>query len=133
VSWRDDLLNHRFCETCYLKRLARKRLGSAGLWVKIKRKFDMQGGRCSYTGTPLCFGVNDSLDHVRPISRYPELASDSENIEWVTRKVNEMKRDRTPDEFLCMIGEILKYRQPRTGPTDLKSNPALVREAVCFS
>jgi hypothetical protein len=61
-------------------------------------------------GIPLTLGVNDSLDHIYPLARFPERATDPTNIEWVSRKINEMKRDRTPDEFLALIGQILDYR-----------------------
>ena len=56
-------------------------------------------------------GVNDSLDHVYPVSRYPERATDPTNVEWVCRTINGMKRNRTPEEFLALLAQILSYRR----------------------
>ena len=55
-------------------------------------------------------GVNDSLDHPFPALQFPELARDPENIERVSREINEMKRDRTPEESLSLLRAILAYR-----------------------
>lgn len=101
---------YRLCEVCYLKKLSRQRLGSNQHWMALREKLAAQEWRCAYTGTLLVLGVNDALDHVLPASRYLDLASDPGNVEWVTRQINEMKRDRTPDEFLCLLRDILAYR-----------------------
>jgi CRISPR/Cas system Type II protein with McrA/HNH and RuvC-like nuclease domain len=85
-------------------------LRSSHHWRAIRAKFEAQGGRCAYTGQPLILGLNDSLDHVYPVSRYPARAEDPANIEWTTREVNQMKRDRTPAEFLALLKVILDYR-----------------------
>lgn len=105
------LPNHnRLCETCYFRVTAKQRLGGFKYWQVLKAKFDEQRGRCAYTGIPLILGVNASLDHIMPSLHYPHLRRDPNNIEWVSRAVNEMKRDRTPDEFLSLIKSIFHYR-----------------------
>jgi hypothetical protein len=98
------------CETCYLKKASRMRLGSARHWQALRVLLERQEWRCAYTGVPLVLGVNDSVDHIYPRSRFPERAPDPTNVEWVCRAVNEMKRDRTPDEFLALLHEIIAYR-----------------------
>jgi hypothetical protein len=103
-------LTYRLCETCYLRKLALGNLGSKKLWPVIRDKLIAQDWKCAYTGELLVLSVNDSLDHIYPLSRFPERATDPTNIEWVCRQVNEMKRDRTPEEFLTMIQHILDYR-----------------------
>jgi 5-methylcytosine-specific restriction endonuclease McrA len=103
-------LHHRYCETCYLKNKAKNRLGSRRSWTALKERLQAQGGRCSYTGFALVLGVNDSVDHIKPLDQHPELRSDPTNIEWVCREVNEMKRNRTPEEFLSFLRTILAYR-----------------------
>jgi hypothetical protein len=101
----------RLCEPCYLKKVCRFNFGTSLHWQRLAEKLVVQQGRCAYTGESLILGVNDSLDHIKPISRFPELRGDPENTEWVCRSVNEMKRDRTPEEFLCLIRQILAHRE----------------------
>jgi 5-methylcytosine-specific restriction endonuclease McrA len=79
------------------------------LWDKLKA----QNYRCAYTGEMIVLGVNDSLDHIMPISRFPHLRSDPNNVEWVTRRVNCLKWDSTPEEFLKTARLVVEYnRQP---------------------
>lgn len=98
------------CETHYLQKTARNRIGTGKAWKVLKEKLVSQDYKCSYTGTPLVLGENASVDHILPYHRYPHLKSDLDNIEWVTDEVNEMKRDRSPDEFIALITKILAYR-----------------------
>jgi len=62
--------------------------------------FEQQEGKCAYTGVELVPGVNASLDHIFPVSRFRHIAKHIDNLEWVCLSVNYMKRDRTRDEFL---------------------------------
>jgi 5-methylcytosine-specific restriction endonuclease McrA len=105
---------YRLCEPCYLKKASRLRLGSRKHWKALQDRLIEQGYRCAYTGTPLILGKNDSLDHIYPAERFPEKRTDPTNIEWVTREVNEMKRDRTPDEFMALLQLILETRLGRS-------------------
>jgi len=54
---------------------------------------------CPYTGELLTPGVNMSIDHKLPLSRYPHRAFDLDNLEWVSLTYNYAKRDRTTEEF----------------------------------
>jgi hypothetical protein len=101
---------YRLCEACYLKKLSRQRLGSNQHWTVLRDKLAAQNWRCAYSGAPLVLGINDSLDHVFPASRFPDLARDPGNVEWVSREINELKRDRTPDEFLSLLRSVLTHR-----------------------
>lgn len=104
----------RLCETCYLKKRARMRLGNGQHWVAIKEKLIAQNFQCAYTGAQIILGVNDSLDHIYPVHKFPNLKSDLHNVEWITREINEMKGDRTPGEFLSVIQHILNYQHNGT-------------------
>lgn len=113
---------YRLCQTCYFKRVAKDRLGTKKLWQAVRDKLVAQQYRCAYTGVELVLAVNASLDHIQPISKYPHLKQDSSNVEWVCKEVNEMKRDRSPDEFLDLIERIISHRrglrlQASTWPT----------------
>lgn len=89
-----------FCERCYFKKTSTDCLKTAKHAELIGEKLKAQNYRCAYTGELIVLGVNDSLDHILPISRFPELRSDPSNVEWVTRKINCMKWDSTQEEFL---------------------------------
>ena len=110
---------HQLCETCYLTKLAGRRLGHRSLWTALKQRLESQCRRCAYTGIKLILGENDSLDHIKPVHHFPNLRADPNNTEWVCREVNEMKRDRTPEEFLSIIRTILTYRGPRVLNVDV--------------
>jgi hypothetical protein len=84
--------------------------GTRRHWKLLKQKLQEQEYKCAYTGVQLIPGVNASVDHVYPKFKYPEMAKDPHNIEWVTTEVNVMKRDRTPEEFLSLMRSILDYR-----------------------
>lgn len=104
-------LTYLLCETCYFKKVARNCLNNQSYWETLKEKLESQSYMCPYTGEKLILGVNDSLDHIKPIKHFPELKHTVENVEWTTRAVNEMKRDRTPEQFLSFIQHIISYRQ----------------------
>lgn len=98
-----------FCEKCYCKRLATSALGDRSLWTALYEKMHDQALICPYTGTKLVPGLNLSADHKMPKSRFPHLANDPDNLEWVRLDINRMKRDRTPDEFFALMREVLAY------------------------
>jgi hypothetical protein len=104
------------CEPCYYCFIAcfiaRKRLGSTKHTAILREKFLAQGGRCAYSGDALTLGLNATLDHILPVSRYPDLRCDPTNVEWVADWVNLMKWDATPDEFRARLRQILGHRWP---------------------
>ena len=101
--------NHDMCQTCYFKHISRYGLDSAKYADVLCRIFKDQEHKCPYTGEDLVLGGNAWLDHIMPRSRFPELANDPDNIEWVTERVNRMKQDRTHDEFLVLVKQIHDY------------------------
>jgi len=101
----------RRCLEHYLKFRAISRLGDTSLWIDLLNKLKEQGNKCFYTGETLVLGVNDSIDHDFPVSRFPERANDITNIVWVSRDVNWMKDNHTHEEFMNLIEKICKYRK----------------------
>lgn len=99
----------RQCQTCYLKLASCNRFGSIKHWKVLLVILEDQGYRCSYTGEQLVLGVNDSIDHILPRSRYPDLTLDPSNIQWVTRVVNTMKLNLLDHEFLAVIEKVAKH------------------------
>lgn len=98
-----------FCERCYFKKTSTDCLKTAAHAEMLGQKLKAQNYRCAYTGEEIILGLNDSLDHILPISKYPELRHDPENTEWVTRKVNCMKWDSTRDEFIATAYAVVRY------------------------
>ena len=76
---------------------------------QLKAILERQAYRCPYSGEILVPGQNASKDHKLPKSRYPELATDVENIEWASLRVNKMKHDMTREEFLEMCLRIVEH------------------------
>lgn len=97
------------CETCYLKKASYKSTGSRANWEALRERLDLQGWRCAYTGVPIVLGENDSIDHIKPISRFPELRYDVSNLEWVLLGINIMKRNMLEEEFLLVIEAVHSY------------------------
>lgn len=93
------------CRKCYMKQQSKSNLGTSFLWSEIDTKFDSQNGKCYYTGILLVFGKNASLDHKNPRARFPEEASDIDNLVWCDKTVNEAKKSMTEEEFinLCKL------------------------------
>jgi 5-methylcytosine-specific restriction endonuclease McrA len=60
---------------------------------------------CPYTKEPLVIGVNLHLDHIRPVSRYPNLAYKYSNLQWVSKRYNTAKGAMTHEELIdfCRI------------------------------
>jgi hypothetical protein len=91
------------CEHCYFKQKAKQYLGSGYFWAVLRDKWLEQSGRCPYTGQAMILGETASIDHIYPSSRFPELAKDPANLEWVDDRINKMKRDLTKEEFLSLL------------------------------
>lgn len=100
--------SYHLCEVCYLRVAANRHLGSTKRWRELRDLWKKQGGICPYTGDQMQLGVNASIDHIKPHSRYPELRHNIKNVEWVTLDINIMKKNRTKEEFLSILSKILK-------------------------
>lgn len=92
------------CRKCWLERAARRLPGVTAkqlcaLWKK-------QNGRCKYTSKRLVMGVNASIDHVLPRSRYFD--SSIKNLVWADRSINHMKGDNTIEEFKRKMKTVLR-------------------------
>ncbi len=81
----------------------------------LKEIMEKQRYTCPYSGEKLVPGVNCSLDHIKPKSRFPLLTTDISNMEWTTKLVNRSKYDMTKEEYYLFIEKILKNRVPVEG------------------
>jgi len=99
------------CADCYFKRTAYQRLGNPALWEGLKQKLADQDFRCPYSGEHLVVGVNTSLDHMLPISLFPERSGDIDNTVWTTRCINKMKGTMSRNEFLSAVRAVYSYNE----------------------
>lgn len=102
------LQGNRFCEVCYLKKVATKRLGTSSKWPLLKLLFEKQTGYCPYSGEKLILGSNASLDHIIPVCDGGD--NTEPNIQWVLDMANEMKWYYSEKEFLRLVKQIYEYR-----------------------
>lgn len=98
-----------FCEVCYFRDISTKHLGTRTRWQELKAKLEQQNYKCFYTGEALTLGINTSIDHLNPRSKFKEEVSDIKNLVWCTNEVNRMKTDNTYKDFLLKCNLILNY------------------------
>lgn len=109
---KNEKLEHsKLCEMCYFKATAQATMKNRKLAKDLQDLFYLQGEKCFITGNKLVLGLNAGLDHLEPNSTSPNLISDITNVRWVDRKINEMKRDWTIDEFIDMC-KVVAERHP---------------------
>lgn len=105
---RPDIMT-RQCQICYLKLTSCGRFGSIKYWEVLLDLLKDQEYCCAYTGDRLVLGVNDSIDHILPRSRYPDLTFDPSNLQWVTRVINTMKLNLLDCEFLTEVEKVARH------------------------
>lgn len=104
------MIHSVLCQVCYIKNKSYTHLKTTKHWKILLMLLESQGWRCPYTDEKLVLGLNDSTDHKLPKIKFPEQALDISNLEWTTRGANQMKSDRTPDEFLALVKQIHDHR-----------------------
>ena len=68
----------------------------------LEHLFYLQEEKCYITGKKLIIGDNAGLDHLIPKSKNHNLISDINNVRWIDKKINEIKRDLTIDDFISL-------------------------------
>jgi 5-methylcytosine-specific restriction endonuclease McrA len=96
-----------WCEKHWLTQAAwRFGLRGRGSWKKLKDLLEAQNYTCPYSGRKLIIGMNASVDHKLPRSKYPGLVGSIGNCEWVDEDVNRAKRAMTPAEFIALCKSV---------------------------
>ncbi len=95
-----------YCENHWFREMSVRHLGVVKYGEELKLLAERQKYACPYTGVQLVPGLNMSLDHKLPVSRFPEKQRDVSNVWWVTWDVNRMKSDMTHDEFVVFCHEV---------------------------
>jgi hypothetical protein len=101
---------YMLCEVCFFKGASCNGTGSIDLWEDLQKLWYVQEGRCAYTGIALEMGNGACLDHKSPVSRFPHLRTDINNLHWVCLKINTAKSNLTHEEYLAQIAQIHSYR-----------------------
>ena len=93
------------CRRCWFRFKAGEHLGDTSQGLELEQLLIRQDFKCAYTGELLELGVNASIEHIQPGSRYPHLINNLGNIAWVCKEINYMKRNNTLLEFIdkCRI------------------------------
>ena len=91
----------QLCERHHYVAIARDRLGIAtnAAGERLRQKLIEQNYTCPYTGQRIAPG-SMHLDHILPVSRFPDLRSDFDNVEWVSVDTNQAKLAKTREEFI---------------------------------
>ena len=70
-----------------------------------------QNFRCALSGRRLVPGHNASIDHIKPVSKYPELSSDLNNLQWVTIGANRAKNNHDESDFIQLCNDITNHNK----------------------
>lgn len=106
------LINKTLCIDCYYKEIrinGKYDKNKAGF---LKNLLIQQNYTCPYSGKKLYPG-NMSLDHILPVSKYPMLANDLNNLQWVAIEVNTAKNNMTENEFKEFINTCYNHIYPK--------------------
>ena len=107
----------RACFKCWVKARAVNRLGGARLTNDLLALWHNQSGKCAYTGLPLIPGPTVEVDHLIPVSRGGKHQAD--NLVWTLSTINLLKGERTAEEFIDDLPEIIGIlrlvKRPNTG------------------
>ena len=106
----------RYCLKCWIKDCVRKTLGVKDKQEKellanlLLKKLKLQNHKCAYTGRNITAGINLSLDHVLPKSRFPDSTLNIDNLVWVDLSCNVAKNNLLPSDFLSMCEAVVLHR-----------------------
>lgn len=94
--------SNTYCAIHYVIDISSGAIGvrSKDVALRLLEKLEKQDFICPYTGDKLVLGLNAQIDHINPRSRFPELISNLENLEWVSKRANLAKGDMTKEEFI---------------------------------
>lgn len=102
-----SMLDNKRCANCYIKRISQRHFGTTTCWEQLKKKLEVQQGKCALSGFPLTLGLNAELDHIKPTSK--QGCRDISNTQWVLKAVNRMKDHMLEDDFYELIRGLYKH------------------------
>lgn len=100
----------QLCDDCNIGSIA-THAGRRDCFVELKQKLTDQKFVCPISGVRLTVGVNASLDHIVPRARGG--SDELDNLQWVDKMTNNMKLDRTTEEFIAHCRLIVAFNAER--------------------
>lgn len=100
------LPNHSLCEEHWYRKTSLTNLGTTKYWKLIKELAENQNFRCIYTDELLIPAVNMSLDHIISRKDNPNLINDTNNVQWITKQMNQIKNELSHDNFIKLCKNI---------------------------
>ena len=100
--------NSKLCPDHFYMSVAQNTLKDVGLWKDLVALAEKQNHICPLTGDTLKAGINMSLDHIKPVSRFPELKTKLTNLQWITKWANTAKMNLDLDEFVANCLKVAK-------------------------
>ena len=97
-----------FCPDHFFRQSARRTLEDASLTEDIKKIAEKQNYICPLTGDVLKAGVNMSLDHIKPTSKYPHLLKKISNLQWLSKWANWAKGTSSMTVFINNCTKVFK-------------------------
>lgn len=101
-----------YCEYHHIEALVIRNFGRSSkkeITDYLYQKLHTQKYICPYTGEKLVLGINAHVDHIYPKARFPELANNLNNLEWISKEANYAKRDLTREEFISFCKKVVIY------------------------
>ena len=91
-------------------------------WQDIRAIAERQNYICPLTGDTLVAGVNMSLDHIKPTSKYPELLTDLKNLQWLSKWANWSKGALSVNMFIKNCTKVFKHVAEKNRNKSKKDN-----------
>ena len=111
-----------FCTDHFFIMSARRTLKDVSLAESIKKIAEKQNYICPLTGDTLKAGVNMSLDHIKPISKYPHLIKKISNLQWLSKWANWSKGALSVNMFIKNCTKVFKHVAEKNRNKSKKDN-----------
>jgi len=109
VAKRPDMIPKKMLSEI-VRHAERRHISVAITMDDLEKQFNIQSGKCALTGEDLTFGSHDkrttwnaSLDRIDSSKGYI-----SGNIQWVTKRINDMKGSLKEKDFINICKQVTK-------------------------
>lgn len=104
--------SNRYCKKHYLFIKSKDHFKTTKMWKNLEDILHSQEYKCALTGEDIILGLNDSVDHIIPKSKFSDDTYKClSNLRWTTRQANSVKNNFTDDELIQFLEKIKEYTQ----------------------
>lgn len=108
ISCPEPIYNNRAqCFAHLIKQCAATNLGSSQHGEFLADLLLTQNEACIYCQTHIEITVNAELDHIKPVSKYPDLKHNLDNVQWLCTTCNQAKRNMNHNEFITWASKLV--------------------------